>query len=317
MFKESKIYIAGSSGLLGRALIKELNGAGYKNLLKIGHDKLDLLDKVAVFDFFAQNRPDYIFLAAGKVSGIAGNRAYPADYLHVNIGMQDNIFEAACEFNVKNVVFYGSSCSYPKFSEQPIKEEYFLTGAIEPTSQGYAAAKIAGIIACRAYNNQYDNRRFIALLPNSMYGAFDNFDLTNSHVLSALMRRFYEAKVDGLENIELWGSGNVRREFIFSEDVARASIFAIDNVEKMENSHYNVGSSIDYSIKELAEKIAKIVGYRGQISWDISKPDGTAKKLLDSSRFLELGWKPEMNFDNGLAITYNWFKENYSNIVNK
>ncbi len=317
MFKESKIFIAGGSGLLGNALIKELRGAGYENLLTPGHEKLDLLDKGAVFNFFTENRPDYVFLAAGKVGGIASNKQYPADYLHVNLGLQDNIFEAACEFEVKNVVFYGSSCSYPKFSEQPIKEEYFLTGAIEQTSQGYAAAKIAGIVACRAYNQQYGNRRFIALLPNSMYGAYDNFDLASSHVLSALMRRFYEAKINNLENIELWGSGNVRREFIFSEDVAKASIFAIDNVEKMENCHYNVGSSVDYSIKELAAKIASVVGYEGGISWDTSKPDGTARKLLDSSRFLGLGWGPEVSFEDGLNITYDWFKENYANIVNR
>ncbi len=303
--------------MLGHALVKELCNAGYKNLLTAGRNQVDLVDKDAVFDFFAQNRPEYVFLAAGKVGGIASNKACPADYLHVNLAIQDNIFEAACKFDVKNVVFYGSSCSYPKFCEQPIKEDYFLTGVIEPTSEGYAAAKIAGIIACRAYNHQYGNRRFIALLPNSMYGAFDNFDLASSHVLSALMRRLHEAKINKTENIELWGSGNVRREFIFSEDVARASIFAIDNVERMENSHYNVGSSVDYSIKELAEKIAKIVGYKGKISWDTAKPDGTARKLLDSSRFLKLGWEPEISFEEGLTVTYDWFKENYFKIVNK
>lgn len=317
MYKQSRIYVAGHSGLLGSALLRVLNEAGYKNIIIVPHQHLDLTDRDAVFDHFSQSRPEYVFLAAGKVGGIASNKTFPADYLHVNLAIQDNIFEAACKFEVKNVVFYASSCTYPKLCHQPIKEDYLLTGGIEPTSQGYAAAKIAGLFACRSYNCQYDNRRFIALLPNSMYGPFDNFNLENSHVLSALIRRFYEANLNDVDKVTLWGSGEVRREFVFSDDVARASVFAIKNADTLENRHYNVGSSVDHSIKELAEKIAEIAGYSGGIEWDTSKQDGTPRKLLDSDSFRRLGWMPEMDFEHGLKLTYDWFVQNYNKIITK
>lgn len=215
------------------------------------------------------------------------------------------------KYDIKNIIFYGSSCTYPKICEQPMKEEYLLTGAIEETSMGYAAAKIAGIIGCKSYNTQYSNNRFICVIPNSMYGPNDNFDLDNSHVFSAIIRRFHEAKNNGDNSITLWGSGNPRREFIFSEDVADASIFLMQNVHKLENTHYNLGTGIDYSIKELAQNIASVVGYDGEIIWDTSKPDGTPRKLLDSSKFLALGWKPKVTFEKGLEITYKWYKETY------
>ena len=314
MHKNSRIYVAGHSGLLGSALLKKLGDTGYKNIITVEHGQLDLTDKPSVFDYFSQHKPEYVFLAAGKVGGIATNKEFPADYLHVNIAIQDNVFEAACRFAVKNVVFYGSSCTYPKNCSQPIKEDYLLAGEIEPTSQGYAAAKIAGLFACKAYNDQYGGHRFIALLPNSMYGPFDNFDLKSSHVLSALMRRFYEAKINKSKEVVLWGSGEVRREFVFSEDVAEASIFAVKHVGQLDNCHYNIGCSVDYSIKELAEKIASIVDYTGNIRWDINKPDGTFQKLFDSSRFMALGWKPNQDFEQGLRLTYSWFEQIYSNL---
>ena len=313
MYKDSKIYIAGHAGLLGSALVKKLSGAGYGNVITRSHAELDLTDKTVVLDFFAVEKPEYVFLAAGKVGGILSNKSYPADYLHINISIQDNVFEAAQKYNVKHLIFYGSSCSYPKDCEQPIKEEYFLTGPIEETSEGYAAAKIAGIIACKAYNNQYGTNRFIALIPNSMYGPNDKFDLESSHVLSALIRRFHEAKINGAESVTLWGSGEAKREFVFGPDVAEASLFAMQNADKLENQHYNIGTGIDYSIKELARIIVKIVDYHGEILWDTNKPDGTAQKLLDSSKFLSLGWKPKTGFEKGLKITYQFWQDGTGN----
>ena len=304
MYKDSKIYVAGHTGLIGSALIGRLKEHGYCHVITRPHAELDLTDKGAVFDFFSSEKPEYVFLAAGKVGGILSNKTYPADYLHINISIQDNVFEAAQKYNVRHLIFYGSSCSYPKDCEQPIKEEYFLTGPIEKTSESYATAKISGIIACKAYNNQYGTNRFIALIPNSVYGPNDNFDLENSHVLSALIRKLHEAKMDRKDSMALWGSGKPRREFIFSQDVAEASLFAMQNADKFENHHYNVGTGVDYSIKELSTKIAEIVGYNGKIMWDTTKPDGTAKKLLDSSKFLSLGWKPKTSFAKGLKITY-------------
>lgn len=307
----SAIYVAGHTGLLGSAIIKTLTENGYKNIITKTHKELELTDKAAVDKFFSENKIEYIFLCAAKVGGIIGNKTEPAKYLHQNITIQDNIFEMATKYDVRHVVFYGSSCTYPKICEQPMKEEYWLTGPIEETSMGYAAAKIAGIIGCKSYNTEYNNNRFICVIPNSMYGPNDNFDLENSHVFSALIRRFHEAKVNNDKSITLWGSGTPRREFIFSEDVAKASIFLMKNSQLLENSFYNLGTGTDYSIKELAEKIANVVGFDGKILWDTSKPDGTPRKLLDSSRFLALGWKPQTSFEDGLKTTYNWYKENY------
>jgi len=308
---KSNIYIAGHSGLLGSALVKVLQNNGYENIIKKTHKELDLTNKTAVEDFFKENEIDYIFLCAGKVGGIVGNKTSPASYLHENLLIQDNIFELANKYLIKNVIFYGSSCTYPKVCQQPMKEEYWLTGAIEETSMGYAAAKIAGIIGCKSYNAQYNTNRFICVVPNSIYGANDNFDLENSHVFSALIRKIDTAKQQNKDTLTLWGSGNPRREFIYSEDVASASIFLMKNSDKLKNTHYNLGSGVDYSIKELAQAISEVVGYEGKIEWDTSKPDGTLKKLLDSSKFLELGWKPQVSFEEGLTTTYKWYKENY------
>ena len=295
---------------MGSALVTKLKSAGYQNILTRTHSELDLTNQGAVADFFQRERPEYVFLAAGLTGGIVANKTYPADFLHVNIATQDNVFQAAQENEVKHLIFYGSSCVYPKNCPQPIKEEYLLTGAIEETSEAYAAAKIAGIIACKGYNSQYKTNRFIALVPNSMYGPNDNYDLENSHVMAALIRKLHEAKMEGRDKVTLWGSGSPRREFIFSEDVVGASVFVMENAEKFQNNHYNLGTGADHSIKELAEIISRIVGFKGEILWDLSKPDGTPRKLLDSSKFLSLGWRPATAIEDGIKITYEWYLNN-------
>ena len=310
MFKDSKIYVAGHAGLLGAALTKKLKAESYSNIITKTRSELDLTNQAAVNKFFKSEQPEYVFMAAGLTGGIVANKTYPATFLHTNISMQDNVFEAANKYGVKHLVFYGSSCVYPKNSKQPMKEEYLLTGDIENTSEAYAAAKIAGIIACRSYNRQFNTKRFIALLPNSMYGPNDNFDAENSHVLAALMRKFHNAKVNKQDKVVLWGSGNPRREFIFSDDVADASVFAMQNADRLQNSHYNIGTGIDYSIKELAGMIAGIIGYEGKIQWDTGKPDGAPRKLLDSTRFINLGWKHQTSLKEGLTKTYEWFLKN-------
>jgi GDP-L-fucose synthase len=310
MYRDSKIYIAGHTGLLGTALLIKLKNYGYENIITKTRNELDLTKQNDVANFFKKEKPEYVFMAAGATGGIIANKTYPAKFLHDNISMQDCVFEAANRYEVKHIVFYGSSCIYPKDAPQPMKEEHLMTGSIEETSEAYAIAKTVGIIACRSYNKQYQTNRFIALVPNSMYGPNDNFDLENSHVLAALIRKLYEAKVQRKENIVLWGSGTPQREFIFSEDVADASIFAMKNADILENTHYNVGTGIDYPINKLSETIAKILGFKGAIAWDMTKPDGTMRKLLDSSKFLSLGWKPSISFKEGLEITCQSYLDN-------
>jgi GDP-L-fucose synthase len=307
MHKDEKIFVAGHTGLLGSALVRKLKTDGYRNIITKTHNELDLTNQRSVSDFFQNEKPKYVFLAAGLVGGIMANKMSPATFLHTNIAMQDNVFEAATKTDVRHLVFYGSSCMYPKNCPQPIKEEYLMTGEIEDTSEGYAIAKISGILGCKTYNNQFKNNRFISLIPNSMYGPNDHFDLENSHVLSALVRKFHDAKIKGEKQVILWGSGAPRREFIFHEDVANASIFAMENADKLKNMHYNVGSGVDFSIKELAQMISEIVGFKGEIEWDTTKPDGTPRKLLDSSRFLRLGWKSFTDIKKGIKITYEWY----------
>jgi GDP-L-fucose synthase len=307
MFKDSRIYIAGHTGLLGSAIFKKLNTTGYTNIITCSHRELDLTDQAQVRLFFARKQPEYVFLAAGLTGGILANQAAPADFLHTNIAIQDNVFQAAQEYGVRHLIFYGSSCIYPRNCPQPIKEEYLLTGPIEETSEAYAIAKISGVLACKAYNNQFNANRFIALVPNSMYGPNDNFESESAHVLSALMRKFHDAKVKKQDKVVLWGSGNPKREFIFSEDVADASIFAMNNAGKFKNNHYNIGSGTDYSIKELAKIVAQIVAFHGRIGWDTTKPAGAPKKLLDSTKLLSLGWKPLTLLTEGLEKTYEWF----------
>lgn len=311
MFKSSKILVLGGSGLLGSALIKKLRDDAFDNILAPNHLELDLTDSNAVMAYFKTNQPDTVFLCAARVGGIIDNKTYPVDYLNTNLKIQLNCFEASFAMECKSFVFYGSSCMYPKNSEQPIKEEYLFDGKIEETSQGYASAKIAGITACKSYNIQYPNKcRYIALIPNSMFGPNDNFNLSSCHVLSALIKRFHDAAKENQKEIFLWGSGEPRREFIFAEDVAAASIFAVNNIDSFENMHYNIGSGIDFSIKELANKIADIFHYKGKILWDTSKPDGTYRKLLDSTRFKSFKWQASHSFDDALRYTCEWYMNN-------
>ncbi len=310
MNKDSIIYVAGHSGMLGTALIKELKEKGFNDIRTNTHDELDLTDSGEVNKFFERNKPEYVFLAAGKTGGVMANKTFPAEFLHINIAIQDSVFEAAHKYKVRHLIFYGSSCIYPKYSKQPIKEGYLLTGEIEETSEAYAAAKIAGIIACKAYNNQYRTNRFIALVPNSIYGYNDNFDKDNSHVMAAIIGKIHGAKIEGKDEIMLWGSGTPRREFLFCKDAADASIFAMENSDRLGNRHYNIGLGIDYSIKELANIIKSIVGYDGKVLWDTNKPDGTPRKLLNSSQFLNFGWKPSVPLETGLRLTYKWFLGN-------
>ncbi len=314
MFKGARIYVAGHAGLIGSALVKVLKGGGDKKIILRSHAELDLTDAAAVDCFFRKNRPQYVFLAAGLTGGIAVNKAYPARFLHVNLAIQDNVFEAAQRYAVERLVFYGSSCVYPKFSPQPIKEDNLFKGEPEATSIGYAVAKLSGIVACKAYNEQSGKNRFIALVPNTVYGPNDNFDPNEAHVLPALLRRFNDAKVSRRKEVILWGSGRPKREFIFCDDVARASVFAMANAEKLKNSHYNIGSGVEYSICQLAESIAEIVGFKGKIRWDTFKPDGAPRKFLNSSKFMKLGWRPRIILEQGLRLTYRWFlKETIDN----
>lgn len=310
MYKDSRIYVAGHTGLLGTALVKKLKQQGYTNIITRTHNGLDLTEQKQVDEFFRKEKPEYVFLAAGLTGGIVANQSYPANFFHTNISIQNNVFQAAQDCGTRQLIFYASSCIYPKHSPQPIKEEYLFTGPLEETSIAYATVKIAGIVACRSYNHQFKTNRFIALIPNTMYGPNDNFDADRSHVLAALLRKFHQAKIGQQDKVTLWGSGSPRREFIFSEDVAEASIFAVFNAHRLENIHYNLGSGVDYSIKELAEMVAKIVDFKGDIDWNRTKPDGTPRKLLESNKFLALGWKPITTLENGLNTTYKWYLKN-------
>ncbi len=310
MRKSSRIYIAGHTGLLGHALLGALGERGYTDVITRTHGELDLTDGLAVDEFFKRERPEYVFLAAGLTGGIVANLAYPAAFLHTNMAIQDSVFQAAQNYNAERLVFYGSSCMYPRDCRQPMKEEYILTGGVEKTSEAYAIAKIAGTVACRAYNAQYKTKRFLALVPNSVYGPYDNFELETSHVLAGLIRRISAAKEEGRDRIALWGSGAPRREFLFSKDAAEASVFAMENSDRLDNTHYNIGSGADYSIKELAEMAAGAIGYAGAIEWDRTRPDGAGRKILDSARFLSLGWRPKVNLEEGLKITCDWFAKN-------
>ncbi|MCB4790772.1 MAG: GDP-L-fucose synthase [Elusimicrobia bacterium] len=314
MYKKSKIYVAGHRGLLGSALMKRLNLEGYKNIITRSHKELDLTKAEAVRRFIGKERPEIIFLAAGLTGGILANKTHPATFYQVNISIQNNVFQAVNEYKVKHLVFYGSSCMYPSKYKKPLKEEYLLTGKIEETNEAYAVAKIAGVLACKAYNQEYKTNRFIALVPNSLYGPNDDFSYGCSHVVAALIRKIHEAKIKNKNKIVLWGSGKPRREFVFVDDIALASVFALNNAGRLENTHYNIGTGHDYTIKKYAEMIADIVGYKGSIKWDRTKPGGTARKLLDSGKFRALGWEPKVGIKEGLIRTYEWFRENYGSI---
>ena len=307
MKKDSKIFVAGHKGLVGSAIVRLLERSGYTNILTRTRDELDLLDQKAVMDFFENEKPEYVFLAAAKVGGIMANKTFPADFIYQNLVVETNIIHSAYKNNVTKLLFLGSSCIYPKLAEQPIREEYLLTGSLEPTNEAYAVAKIAGITMCQSYNKQYGTN-YISVMPTNLYGINDNFDLESSHVLPAMMRKFHDAKVEGRNEVALWGTGIAKREFLHVDDLADACVFLMN---KYDNSDIvNIGTGEDVSIRELAEMVKEIVGHVGDIAWDSTKPDGTPRKLLDVSRLHNLGWKHTIALKDGIASTYTWFLEN-------
>ena len=309
MFECPKTYVAGHNGLLGSALLRRLKVRGCANVVTRTRAELDLTSQAAVEMFFALERPQTVFMAAGLTGGIGANIRRPAEFMHENLSMQDNVFEAARKYGAETLVFYGSSCVYPGRIERPIREDDLLTGPIEETSAPYALAKMSGIKACKAYNSQYGKTRYIALVPNSMYGPWDSFDPENSHVLASLIGKITHARERRDKSLTLWGTGEPRRELVYCDDVADASIFAVENAERLENTHYNIGTGSDISIKELSQRISEAAGYDGEIRWDSSKPDGTKRKLLDCSRFSSLGWSPIVGLDEGIRRTLEWYMD--------
>lgn len=307
MNADSKIYVAGHKGLVGSAIVRRLEELGYTNLLYRTSAQLDLRNQQAVEDFFAVEKPEYVFLAAAKVGGIHANNTYRAEFIYDNLAIQLNVIHAAYRHGVRKLLFLGSSCIYPKFAPQPMKEEHLLTGELEPTNEPYAIAKIAGIKMCEAYNSQYGTN-FISVMPTNLYGPNDNFDLENSHVLPALIRKFHEAKVENKPEVEIWGTGEPKREFLYVDDLADACVFLMNNYDYRDlGSFVNIGTGEDLSIKQLAEMIKDIVGFDGGIKFDSSKPDGTPRKLLDVSRLKSLGWAAGTSLEEGLKKTYEHF----------
>ena len=306
MNNNARIYIAGHRGLVGAAIQRQLEHSGYQHLLLRTHHELELTQAAAVKTFFQQQKPDYVFLAAAKVGGILANNTYPADFIRDNLQIQTNIIEAAHQTGVKKLLFLGSSCIYPKLATQPIKEEYLLTGTLEPTNEWYAIAKIAGIKMCQAYRKQYGFNA-ISMMPTNLYGPGDNFNLENSHVLPALIRKFHDAKIGNDSSVTVWGTGKPRRELLHVDDLANAAVFLMKHYDHEEI--INVGVGKDVTIQELAEIVKQVVGYQRDISFDTGKPDGTPQKLLDVSRLNTLGWKAQIDLRTGIESTYRWFLE--------
>ena len=311
MNPESKIYIAGHKGLVGSAIIRTLLANGYQNLIYKSSRELDLRRQSDVEDFFAQERPDYVVLAAAKVGGIHANNVYRAEFIYDNLAIESNIIHSAYRFATHKLLFLGSSCIYPKLCPQPMKEQHLLTGALEPTNEPYAIAKIAGLKLCETYCQQY-GVNFIAAMPTNLYGINDNFDLKNSHVLPALLRKFHEAKINGLPSVEVWGDGSALREFLFVDDLADALLFLLHNYN--EPTFINLGTGREISIKQLALTIQEVVGYKGDIHFDSTKPNGTPRKLLDVSKLTQLGWQATTDLESGIEKTYRWFLDNYMSI---
>lgn len=304
--KSSSIFVAGHRGMVGSAIVRKLQAEGYTNILTKTSSELDLMNQAEVNAFFASNKPEYVFLAAAKVGGIHANNVYRAEFLYNNLMIESNIIHAAYLSNVKKLLFLGSSCIYPKLAEQPLREESLLTGELEPTNEPYAIAKIAGIKLCEAYRDQY-GCNFISAMPTNLYGPNDNYDLNNSHVLPALIRKFHTAKINGDASVPAWGTGSPRREFLHVDDLAEACLFLMLNYNgKM---FVNVGSGEDITIRELAETVRDIVGFEGEIAWDSSKPDGTPRKLMDVSRIQNMGWKHVIDLREGIAAVYEEFQQ--------
>jgi len=304
--KGAKVYVAGHQGLVGSAILRKLISEGYSNIVTRSFQELDLRDQTAVNEFFKKEQPEFVFLAAAKVGGILANNTYPVDFLRDNLLIQTNVIDAAYRYGSRKLLFLGSSCIYPKFAPQPIKEEYLLTGELEPTNEPYAIAKIAGIKLCQAYNRQYQTN-FISVMPTNLYGPGDNFDLETSHVIPALIRKFHESKIKGKDQVVVWGSGKPFREFLHVDDLADACLFLMSNYNSSEI--INIGTGKDLSIAELAYLIKDIVGYDGNIIFDTSKPDGTPRKLLDVSKLFNMGWKPRITLEEGIRSTYSWYQE--------
>jgi GDP-L-fucose synthase len=312
MNKKSTIFMAGPRGLVGSAIIRCLKKNGYTNILSPAHSELELMDSTAVDAYFTKTRPDYVFFAAAKVGGIMANYTYPADFIYQNLMIQNSIIHQSYKHKIKKLIFLGSSCIYPKHCPQPMKEEYLMTGKLEPTNSPYATAKIAGIEMCWAYNKQYETQ-FIPVMPTNLYGPEDNFDLGTSHVLPALIRKFHEAKQHNEGSVIVWGTGSPKREFLHVDDLAKACLFLMkkdfSKNDYQANPLFNIGYGSDISIKELAELIKQITDYKGNIIFDTSKPDGTQQKLLDVSKMTELNWKASTTLENGLENTYKWYLE--------
>lgn len=313
MEKDAKIYIAGHRGLVGSALERILKSSGFTNLIGRTRADLDLTDQSSVEKFFESEKPAYVFLSAAKVGGIHANNTYPAEFIFSNLQIQNNIIDAAYRHSVKKLCFLGSSCIYPKFARQPMDESQLLDGKLEPTNEPYAVAKIAGIVMCQSYNRQYGTN-FISVMPTNLYGPKDNYHPQNAHVLPALLRRFHEAKIQNLKEVVIWGTGNPKREFLYSEDMARACVFLMQEYEVQGDprggEHVNIGSGMEVSIRELAETIQKVVGYQGNLVFDSTKPDGTPRKLLDVGKLHKMGWRHTVELEEGIRMTYQDFLEN-------
>lgn len=307
MNRDSTIYVAGHRGLVGSAIERALGTRGYARLVHRTHGELELADAAAVDAFFAAERPEYVFLAAAKVGGILANNTYPADFIRENLQVEVNVVDAAYRHGVKKLMFLGSACIYPKLAPQPIKEEYLLTGLLEPTNEPYAIAKIAGISLCQSYNRQYGTN-YVSVMPTNLYGPGDSFDLQNSHVLPALMRRIDDARRSGASEVTIWGTGTPRREFLHVDDMASACIHLMEHYDASEI--INIGSGEDVAIGELARQIQQLVGFEGTLEFDTSKPDGTPLRRLDISRLLATGWSPRISLENGLKQTFQWYTEN-------
>ncbi|AKB43003.1 MULTISPECIES: GDP-L-fucose synthase [Methanosarcina] len=307
MDKNSKIYVAGHRGLVGSALKRRLESKGYSNLILRTHKELDLANQQEVNEFFEREKPEYVFLAAAKVGGILANNTYPAEFIYENLMIEANIIHASYRYGVKKLLFLGSSCIYPKLAPQPLKEEYLLTGPLEETNEAYAIAKIAGIRLCKHYNQQYGTN-FISVMPTNLYGPNDNFDLETSHVMPALIRKFYEAKINNEPEVIVWGTGKPLREFMHVNDMADACVYLMENYDYSEIGEFvNIGVGEDVTISELVELIREIVGFEGKIKYDTSKPDGTPRKLMDVSRLNKLGWKAKISLKEGIRETYEWY----------
>ncbi|MEX6586746.1 GDP-L-fucose synthase [Paraclostridium bifermentans] len=308
MDKNSKIYVAGHRGLVGSAIVRNLQNKGFTNIIYRTHKELDLTSQEAVRSFFETERPDYVFLAAAKVGGIHANNTYPADFIYDNLMIQNNVIKAAHDFKVEKLLFLGSTCIYPKMAPQPIKEEYLLTGSLEATNEAYAVAKIAGLEMCKFFKRQYGDN-FISCMPTNLYGPNDNFDLKNSHVLPALIRKFHEAKMNNSEVVEIWGTGTPLREFLYVDDMADACVFLMEYYDG--EQHVNIGTGEEVSIRQLAETVKDVIGFEGELVFNTDMPDGTPRKLTTVDKLHGLGWKHNVDLNKGIKLAYTWFLENY------